>query len=79
MKKVKKEEFFEIDLLEQYNRILNLEFDGVSNLVNENVTDIVIEISKKRMLRLKRAISLSFISSCPKNLKLIIRHLGHLQ
>ena len=75
MKNVKKEEFFEIDLLEQYNRILNLEFDGVSNLVNENVTDIVTEISKKRM-RLKGAISLSFISSCPKNLKLIIRHLG---
>ena len=55
LEKVKKEEFFKIDQLEQYGRRLNLEFDGVPNQKNENVTDIVIEISKKLDVEVRRS------------------------
>ena len=55
LEKVKKEEFFKIDQLEQYGRRLNLEFDGVPNQKNENVTDIVIEISKKLDVEVRKS------------------------
>jgi len=47
MEKTKNNEFFKIDQLEQFCRRLNLEFEGIPQQNNENVTDIVIEISKK--------------------------------
>ena len=55
LEKVKKEEFFKIDQLEQYGRRLNLEFDGVPNQENENVTDNVIEISKNLDVEVRRS------------------------
>jgi len=47
MEKTKNNKFFKIDQLEQYGKWLNLEFGGIPQQNNENVTDIVIEISKK--------------------------------
>ena len=53
---MKSEEFFKIGQLEQYGRRLNLKFDGIPHQANDNVTDIVIEVSKNYMLKLEGAI-----------------------
>jgi len=43
----KNNEFFQMDQLEQYGRRLNLEFEVVPQYSNENVTDIVVQLTKK--------------------------------
>jgi len=40
-------ELFKIGQLEQYGRRLNVEFKGVPKYEDENVTDIVIKLTKK--------------------------------
>ena len=78
---MKSEEFFKIGQLEQYGRRLNLKFDGIPHQANDNVTDIVIEVSKKLYVEVRRSdtVSLSLIGSPIKNIKWMIRHLGQLQ
>ena len=43
----KQDDFHKIDDLEQYGRRLNLEFEGIPEQKEENVTDIVLDIAKK--------------------------------
>ena len=43
----KQDEFHKIDDLEQYGRRLNLEFEGIPEQKEENVTNIVLDIAKK--------------------------------
>jgi len=44
---LKSNEFFKIDQLKQYGRRLNLEFEEVPQYINENVTNIVVQLTKK--------------------------------
>jgi len=45
--------FFLIDQLEQYGRRLNLKFESILQVKNENVTDIVVKLTKKTQCRHK--------------------------
>jgi len=49
----KNNEFFKIDQLEQYGRRLNLELEEVPQYSNENVTDIVVQLTKKLNIDVK--------------------------
>jgi len=46
-------EFFKLNQLKQYGRRLNLEFEGVPQCEDENVTDIVMKLTKSMTLILR--------------------------
>jgi len=47
LEKANHDEYLKIDKLEQYGQRLNLEFEGVPEKINENVTEIVVDLAKR--------------------------------
>jgi len=53
MESSRSNKFFKIDQLEQFGRRLNLEFEGIPQVKNENVTDIVVKLTKQLNVDIK--------------------------